>query len=248
MAALCCITMAQAIEYYGITFGTLEVNSDNEDDIFGDGKASYDAGTNTLFLAKGFSYSLSKGFVNFDTEKETVNIHLEGDASISAAVKGDKHFYISADGAYTLSIKSNTSGSALECKSLHIAPNVKLDLLSRNSQSGMYALNCAGKLKMEESTLTAEVTTADMAVKVKELELTKCVIEKPKGGGVNSSRGGICYADGLPAKIVRIVPGQDQAIETIALPDTPVQKVIRDGRLIILRGDRIYTATGQNAE
>ena len=60
-----------AKEYYGIIFGmNEEVNSENSADIFGDGKASYVYSTNTLVLEQGFSYSLSKGFVSFQTERE----------------------------------------------------------------------------------------------------------------------------------------------------------------------------------
>lgn len=208
-AALGCIMMAQAVNY-GVRFGNLEVTSKNKNDIFGDGKAAYNPGTNTLVLQDGFSYSLGKGLVTIDTKQETFVIELKGDAVIKAAVRCSKPVRITADKPCTLSITSNISGSALQCAGLSIAAPLTLKLLSRNSQRDMYALDCNGKIEVAAATLFAEVTTADMAIKANELLLEKSLIEKPKGGGLNADQGGLCFGDGTPAKIVRIVPKKEE--------------------------------------
>jgi len=246
IAILCFTITLNAKEYYGIMFGTdLEVNSDNMDDIFGDGKAAYDPEFNTLFLEEGFSYSLSKGFVSIDTEQQEFAIRLEGNAEIKAAVKSKVPVRVTSDGPYTLSITSNISGSALECPGLYIGSNTTLNLLSRNSQNDMYALNCTGKLELAFGSLIAEVTTAQLAVKTQQLEMHNCSIIKPKGGCWNSTWGGICYADGTPAKAVQITQW-GQGIEQIngQNPKNKARKIIRNGQLLIIRNGKTFNAIG----
>ena len=201
LAAVCCFGIVQA-KNYGLRFGEKEVTSKNAKDIFGDGKASYDAATNTLTLSEGFAYSLPKGLVDWNTGKE-LHIRLDGDAVIKAAIKSADNIVI--EGAHKLNIVSNISGSALECPSLEINEGVTLDVLSRNSQSGMFALKCSN-LTVHSATLQAEVTTADWAIDVQELMVDGCWMEKPKGGYVDKERGCICFGDGTPAKRVRIAP------------------------------------------
>ena len=201
LAAVCCFGIVQA-KNYGLRFGEKEVTSKNAKDIFGDGKASYDAATNTLTLSEGFAYSLPKGLVDWNTGKE-LHIRLEGDAVIKAAIKSADNIVI--EGAHKLNIVSNISGSALECPSLEINEGVTLDLLSRNSQEGMYALKCYN-LTVRNAILQAEVTTADWAIDVQELMVDGCWMEKPKGGFVDKEKNCICFGDGTPAKRVRIAP------------------------------------------
>ena len=244
LAALFCCTMTlPAVEYYGITFGTLEVTSENKEDIFGDGMAEYDPEFNTLFLESGFSYSLSKGFISIDTEQEEFGIRLEGNAEIKAAVKSNRDIRITSDSEYTLSITSNISGSALECPNLIVGSHLTLNLLSRNSQNDMYALDCAGKLEVWGGTLIAEVTTANLAVKVSEMVLDRCSLTKPKGGGINTAWGGICFADGTPAKVVHITPWA-QGIDDVQGDKVQSTKVLRDGVLYIERNNTTYNAQG----
>jgi hypothetical protein len=209
LAAMCCM-MAQAVEYYGIQFGAVKVSSENKDDIFGNGKAAFDPHSNTLFLEEGVSYALSKGWVTIETDRPDFTIRVEGNAEIKAAVRCNVPVSVISDGFYTLRITSNISGSALQCGGLYVGPKVTLNLLSRNSQRDMYALDCRGRLEIVGGTLLAEVTTADMAVMADELVMERCVIEKPKGATLNKARGGICFGDGAPAKIVRIVPKKPQ--------------------------------------
>ena len=206
LAALCCMTMTYAAENYGIQFGNVDVTSANKDDIFGDGKASYDPNTNTLVLQDGFAYSLSKGIVTFDTKQEPFVIRLEGNAQIKASVWSRNMLRVVSDGAYTLGITSNISGSALLCPSLYIGAQTTLNLLSRNSQKGMYALECVGTLTIESGTLLAEVTTAPIAVSVGDLKLEGVEFIKPKGCIRQFETGYLCFGDGTPAKIIRILP------------------------------------------
>jgi len=201
LAAICCLSGVQA-KGYGLRFGDKEVTSKNAKNIFGDGKASYDASTNTLTLRDGFAYSLSKGLVVWNTGKE-LHIRLEGDAIIKAAVKSQDAIII--EGAHKLNITSNISGSALECPSLLLNEGLTLDLLSRNSQAEMYALSCP-VITVNHAILQAEVTTADVAIKTRQITLNGCMIEKPKGGYADEGKEYICFGDGTPAKRVRIAP------------------------------------------
>ena len=201
LTAICCMGLLQA-KNYGLRFGEKEVTSKNAKNIFGDGKASFDASSNTLVLEEGFAYSLSKGLVEWNTGQE-LHIRLEGNAVIKAAIKSQDRIVI--EGAHQLSIVSNISGSALECPSLELNPGVTLDLLSRNSQAGMYALSCANIL-VNSATLQAEVTTANLAIETQELLLNGCWMEKPKGGLIDTEKGCVCFGDGVPAKRVRIAP------------------------------------------
>lgn len=203
LAAVCCLTGVQA-KNYGLRFGEKEVTSKNAKNIFGDGKASYDAATNTLTLSEGFAYSLSKGMVEWNTGKE-LRIRLEGNAVIKAAVKSSDNIVI--EGAHKLNITSNISGSALQCPSLELSEGVTLDLLSRNSQEGMFALKCSN-IFIYSATLQAEVTTANLAIETQELTLNGSWMEKPKGGFVDKDKGCVCFGDGVPAKRVRIAPAQ----------------------------------------
>jgi hypothetical protein len=209
MAALCCVTMAHAVVTYGIKFGEVEVTSKNMDDIFGDGKASFDAQHNTLVLQEGFSYSLSKGIVTIDTKYEPFVIRLEGNAQIKASVRSYNQVRIVSNGAYTLGITSNISGSALCCPSLYIGEQATLKVLSRNSQKEMYALECFGTLTIESGSLLAEVTTAEVAVRAGDLVLNGVECIKPKGCIREPETGNLCFGDGTPAKIIRIVPKED---------------------------------------
>ena len=208
MAALCSTLMAQAEVHYGIQFGKVEVTSKNMDDIFGDGRAAYDPQHNTLILQEGFAYSLSKGLVTIDTKYEPFVIRLEGNAQIKASVRCYNQVRVVSDGPYTLGITSNISGSALHCPSLFVCAPATLNALSRNSQKEMYAVECSGKVQVEGGTLIAEVTTAEVAVRAGELVLDGVVLIKPKGGILDTETGYLCFGDGAPAKIVRIVPEQ----------------------------------------
>lgn len=209
LAAICCMTMTYAAENYGIRFGEVEVTSKNANDIFGDGKAAYDPKSNMLTLQEGFAYSLSKGIVTIDTKQEPFVIRLEGNAQIKASVWSRNMLRVVSDGAYTLGITSNISGSALLCPSLYIGPQTTLNVLSRNSQKDMYALECVGTLTIESGTLLAEVTTAPIAVRAGELKLEGVEIIKPKGCICEPETGYLCFGDGTPAKIIRILPKEE---------------------------------------
>ena len=174
-------------------------------EIFKNGKIKYEKSTNTLVLEDGFRFSLGKGLLLFNTGKD-LRILLKGNAEFKASLVFKDNLIIEAAKPATLSVTSNISGSASECPNLTVNEPVDLQLLSRNSQDGMHALNCKGTLTVKNALFRAETTTANLSVKVKELSLDKVLLEKPKGGIVNDQGGGICYGDSLPAKIVRIKP------------------------------------------
>ncbi len=188
LAALCCITMVQA---KGIP-----------SEIMKDGKAKYVKGTNTLVLEDGFKYSLGKGLVVFETGKD-LHILLKGNAEFRAALVFKDNVIIDAEKPATLSITSNISGSALQCPALMVNKDATVSLLSRNSQEGMYALSCDA-ITVNAATLLAEVTTTNLAVQTKQLNLNGSWLEKPKGGFVDKEKACICYGDSLPTKRVRI--------------------------------------------
>lgn len=230
---------------YGIAFGDLEVTNANASDIFGDGKAHYNPYLNQLSLEEGFEYHLSKSFVTINTGRE-FSILLVGDAMIVASVDCGDDLYIETSSSHTLKITSNISGSALKCPNLTLKPGVILELLSRNSQSDMYALDCANALTVDHATLNADVTTSSLAVAVRSMTLEGCWLQKPHGGFVSSTVGGICFGDGLPSKVVRIVTqgfGVEEEVPK-AIEDR-VQKVVEDGQLIIIRDGQRYNVNGQ---
>ena len=232
---------------YGITFGDLEVTEENADDIFGDGMATYNAAINKLVLRNGFEYHLSHGLVTIQTGGE-FRIALEGDAEIVASIDCSDPLVIMAetveDGGY-LKITSNISGSAVKCPSLHVTSGVFLDLLSRNSQENMYALECE-ELTVLGSKLYAEVTTAQLAVAVQEMNLYGCWLKKPLGGGINETWGGICFADGVPAKQVSIVVegfGVEEMEDVV--PNASIEKVYENGQIVIIKDGKRYDVTGR---
>ena len=188
LAALCCMTMAQA---KGIPAEVLQA-----------GKIKYEKATNTLILEDGFKYSLGKGLVVFETGKD-LHILLKGDAEFRAALVFKNNVIIDAEKPATLSVTSNISGSAIQCPELTINKDARVSLMSRNSQEGMYALSCEA-ITVNEATLLAEVTTANLAVETKALNLNGTWLEKPKGGYVDTEKRCICFGDGMPAKRVRI--------------------------------------------
>ena len=187
-AALACFAMVQA---KGIPSEIIKA-----------GKAKYVKSTNTLVLEDGFKYSLGKGLVVFDTGKD-LHILLKGDAEFRAALVFKDNVIIDAEKPATLSVTSNISGSAIQCPSLTINKDATLSLMSRNSQENMFALSCEA-ITVNAATLLAEVTTANLAVETKALNLNGSWLEKPKGGFVDTEKACICFGDGMPAKRVRI--------------------------------------------
>ena len=187
-AALACIAMAEA---KGIPSEIIKA-----------GKAKYVKSTNTLVLEDGFKYSLGKGLVVFETGKD-LHILLKGNAEFRAALVFKDNVIIDAEKPATLSVTSNISGSAIQCPSLTINKDATVSLMSRNSQENMFALSCEA-ITVNAATLLAEVTTANLAVETKELNLNGSWLEKPKGGFVDTEKACICFGDGMPAKRVRI--------------------------------------------
>lgn len=236
-------TVARA-QSYGIVFGELEVTAANADDIFGDGMASYDPTYNMMVLQDGFEYHLSHGLVTLNTGRE-LRIVLEGEATMVASVDSGDPILVEAVDEGGLKITSNISGSALKCQSLKVMPNVFLDLLSRNSQSEMYALDCE-ELTVSAAVLHAEVTTAQLAVHTQTMTLNECWLQKPRGGGVNDTHGGICFADGAPAKIVRIeVVGYGVNEMEEPVNGNAVEKVFEDGQVVIIKDGKRFDVTGR---
>lgn len=245
MMAVFAMTATAVAQNYGITFGEHEVTANNAANIFGDGKAAYDATQNTLTLQDGFDYHLSKNFVTIATGRD-FRIRLEGNAEMTASVDCNDNLSIEASQPYTLKITSNISGSALKCPNLTIENDVTLDLLSRNSSSDLHALDCAGTLTANAAILYVEVTTARLAVAVQEMKLNGCWLQKPKGGIVNPVEGGICFGDGIAAKQVRIVVEgfgieENNPIES----QNTTRKIFEDGHIIIIKDGEKYNLNGQ---
>ncbi len=227
-----------AKEYYGIIFGmNEEVNSENAADIFGDGKASYVYSTNTLILEQGFSYSLSKGFVSFQTERE-FHILLRGDAEIKASIHSYDDIKIEAAVPSTLTITANISGSGIECPNLTVTQDAELYVLSRNSAQDMYAIQCENTLTVISTRLEAKMVNSSMAIALKKLDLKGVTITTPAGGVVNNTKGGICYADGTSARWVIIDPSEYTAVDDLsATPIHGPRKILSDGQVLILMPD-----------
>lgn len=228
---------------YGIMFGELAVSPANADDIFGDGMASYNAPENMLLLQDGFEYHLSRGLVTVNTGR-SFRIVLEGDATFVASIESSDPIVVEAVDDALLSITSNISGSALKCQSLTVNSGVTMKLLSRNSQNNMYALDC-DELTVNEAIFNAEVTTAQLAVATHRMNLNRCWLEKPRGGGVNETWGGICFADGAPAKIIRIIVEGYGVEETEDGQNAKVEKLFEDGRIVIVKDGKRYDVTGR---
>ena len=168
------------------------------------GRAKYDKISNTLVLEEGFRYSLSKGLVVFNTGKD-LHILLKGNAEFRASLVFEDKVIIDSEGDFKLTVTSNISGSAVKVTALEVNKNAKLELLSRNSQDGMYALDCPD-ITVNSGMILADVSTAFMAVKTAQLTLNGSWLEKPKGGAVDTEKGCICFGDGTPAKRVRMTP------------------------------------------
>lgn len=243
MAVFMAVTPAVA-QSYGIVFGELEVTEANASDIFGDGTAWYDAEQNKMVLQDGFIYRLSHDFVTINTGRE-FRIVLEGTAEMSASVDCGDPIVVEAVDEGVLKITSNISGSALKCQKLTVMTGVMLDLLSRNSPSDMHALDC-DELIVNAAVIHAEVTTAQLAVAAKSMTLNNCWLQRPAGGGVNANYGGICFADGTPAKFVRII-AEGYGLQEGNVPDqnAQVEKLYEDGRIVIVKDGKRYDITGR---
>jgi hypothetical protein len=229
---------------YSIVFGDLEVTETNAADIFGDGMASFNVSENTLFLRDGFEYHLSHGLVTIRTG-HVFHILLEGKAEISASIECADPIIVETEKEGALKITSNISGSALKCLALTLNPDVTLNLLSRNSQREMYALDCE-RFTVNEANLFAEVTTADLAVHTGGMTLNGCWLQKPRGGSVNETWGGICYADGLPAKVVRVIVDGYGVEEMDELQqNVKVEKIFENGQIIVVKDGKRYDVTGR---
>ena len=242
MAAFMIIRPAVA-QNYGIGFGELEVTEANANDIFGDGLASYDVEQNRLVLQDGLEYHLSHGLVTINTGR-ALKMELKGSVLLYASiVVEDPLLTVEGEEGALLSIVSNISGSALQCEDIEVMEGITLSLLSRNSQSDMYALDCK-TLTVNGSILEAEVTTAELAVATREMILNECWLKKPRGGIVNEAWGGICYGDGAPAKIVNITT-DGFGIDEIEEPAQHVEKIFKDGQILIIKDGRRYDVTGR---
>lgn len=243
MAVFMAVTPAVA-QNYGIVFGELEVTEANAADIFGDGMASYDAERNMLVLQDNFDYHLSHGFVTINTGRE-FRIVLEGKAEMSASIDCGDPVVVEAVDQGELKITSNISGTALKCATLTVMPDVLLDLFSRNSPNDMYALEC-DELIVNEADVHAEVTTAQLAIATKAMTLNGCWLQRPRGGGVNAEHGGICFADGTPAKFIRIVvEGYGVQEEDEPVQNAKVEKIFEDGRIVIVKDGKRFDVTGR---
>ena len=107
----------------------------------------------------------------------------------------------------------------------------------------MYALDCKD-LTVNQAIVYAEVTTAQLAVHVETMTLNESWLQKPRGGFVNTSWGGICFGDGTPAKIVRIIK-EGFGINEIEAPEQQVLKVFEDGHIVIEKDGKRYDVTGR---
>ena len=167
-------------------------------------KAKYDEASNTIIFEEGFKLGMTKGYLIFVSDGD-LRFLLKGNAEFRASLLVEGNLIIDSEGDYTLSVTSNITGSALRCAALQVNKGTTLNLLSRNSRDAMFALDCRD-ITVNEATLLAEVTTANISVYTEHLTLNGCKLEKPKGGIVNKEKGCICFGDGIPAKIVRITP------------------------------------------
>ncbi|MBR0177794.1 MAG: hypothetical protein IJQ11_10245 [Bacteroidales bacterium] len=244
LVAVIALTATTFAQNYGIAFGEMEVNGENAADIFGDGKASYSPEQNLLTLQEGFDYHLSKYFITIATGRDFC-IHLEGNAEIYACIDCSDNLTIESNEPDTLKITANISGSALKCRNLTVNDNVTLDLLSRNSSSDFHALDCTA-LTVSNAILTAEVTTARLAVAAETMTLDGCWLQKPRGGGINPVEGGICFGDGIAAKQVRITTiGYGIEENDEVMQNEKVQKRFEDGKIVIIKDGKKYSITGQ---
>ena len=242
MAAFMIVRPAVA-QNYGIVFGELEVTEANANDIFGDGLASYDVEKNSLVFRDGLEYHLSHGLVTFNTGR-ALKIELKGSVQLFASiVVEDSLLTVEGEEGALLSIVSNISGSALQCEDIEVMEGITLSLLSRNSQSEMYALDC-NTLTVNGAILEAEVTTSELAVATREMILNECWLKKPRGGIVNEAWGGICYGDGAPAKIVNITT-VGFGIDEIEAPVRCAEKIFEDGQIFIIKDGKHYDMTGR---
>ncbi len=167
-------------------------------------KAKYDEASNTIIFEEGFKLGMTKGYLIFVSDGD-LRFLLKGNAEFRASLLVEGNLIIDSEGDYTLSVTSNITGSALRCAALQVNKGTTLNLLSRNSRDAMFALDCRD-ITVNEATLLAEVTTANISVYTEHLTLNGSKMEKPKGGIVNKEKGCICFGDGIPAKIVRITP------------------------------------------
>ena len=81
---------------------------------------------------------------------------------------------------------------------------------------------------------------------IAEMNLSGCAITKPAGAAFSSQLKGIALDGQLVAGTQIAIRLAGQAIDQITNDQAPMtNKTIKDGRLIILRGDKTYTVSGQ---
>ena len=177
---------------YNIWIGDVQINETNASNVFGDGKVSYDATTDTLTL-NGYSYE-GDGYL-FDQNKYAgiysngidLNIVLSGTNSVIC----NKDFSIYADGG-SLNISGNGTVTAKGVTSAYnVAPTVADNLI-------VYAGNDEDTCTLQDKTLAATYTD-NKYVRIKPL-VSYTVTLECNGGHINS--GNISsYIDGIGADL-----------------------------------------------
>ena len=188
--------------YYNLFIGGTAVTDDNCADILGDGRATYDADSNTLTLNKA---SISTGDTTGIQIDGDMNIQLNGKNSITTGsavglgVTGAYEVNITGDGPSQDGLDITSAGRiGISCNATNV-PTINISDCYVNSKAPGYAL-AGGNYNLSSANMKLEATSASVsansAYRVTSFNMTDCSVLSPEGASYSSDHKSFVASDG----------------------------------------------------
>ncbi len=251
---------------YNLYVAGTRVTSENASDILGDGVASYDASSNTLTISGNIT-APDDNTPCIDNSIHNLTINVASAATLTAYEKTIKIQGITTIiGSAKLTVNETKPiiNGTEELPAIYaVVNNLNISNANLDVNGDFY---CSGDLKITNSTLSTNCTIfggSEMAVTnstvtitqgsimgYKSLTLTDCYLKTPQGGYYDSTYKKLVNAKGAGVSGVEIVAtGKPTGVEDIFVtPSDETRKILHNGTLFILRGNKTYTLTGQEVK
>ena len=251
---------------YNLYVAGTRVTSENASDILGDGAASYDASAKTLTISGNIT-APDNNTPCIESEINNLTINVAAAAMLSAYEKTiylDGNTTITGSALLTLSATKALVNEYDECSAIYAKNNLHVSGAKLSIDGDFY---CSGSLNITNSTLSTnytifgggnEMAVTNSTVTIAQgsilgfgsLTLTDCYLKIPEGGYYDSSNKKLVNAKGAGVSGVEIVAtGKPTGVEDIVVtPSDETRKILHNGTLFILRGDKTYTITGQEVK
>ena len=228
------------------------VTSENASDILGDGVASYDASSNTLTISGNIT-APDDNTPCIDNSIHNLTINVASAATLTAYEKTIKIQGITTIiGSAKLTVNETKPiiNGTEELPAIYaVVNNLNISNANLDVNGDFY---CSGDLKITNSTLSTTTVTITQGsiMGYKSLTLTDCYLKTPQGGYYDSTYKKLVNAKGAGVSGVEIVAtGKPTGVEDIFVtPSDETRKILHNGTLFILRGNKTYTLTGQEVK